>query len=180
MTDKRIELETAQRAVYREWKTTTPEGRAFFESPYNLMVFYQDGVRRFNSVTVENLTLAYRKLSLCGYDFTKDAKPVKTIPYDAPATGASEAKTPAAEPVEIPEHELPGFPVRGGLEDGWRYQQRLTAWREQRAQQAWRDRENKRLLNAPPAESTIRRTKADIRLRKLEKDLWNQKKANQS
>lgn len=163
MSDKRMELE----AVYQEWKTTTREGRAFFESPYNLMVFYQDGVRKFTSVTVENLTFAYRILSRI-YDFSRDAKPVKSIPpSQAPrAVGASEAKTPAVEPSEIPEHELPGFPVRGGLEDGWLYQQRLTAWREQRAQQAWKERENKRLAAQPPAQSTINRTKAEIKGRR--------------
>jgi hypothetical protein len=57
-----------------------------------------------------------------------------------------------------------GYPVRGGLEDGWSYQNRITAWREARAQKAWRDSENARMLAQPPAESTIRRTQVEQKL----------------
>ncbi|MFZ3332764.1 MAG: hypothetical protein WA197_19170 [Candidatus Acidiferrales bacterium] len=155
-------------AIIQAWLTNTKEGRAFFQSPYNWAVLH-DGVRRLGELSVSNLSAAYQKLTFNGlYDLTKDAKPKKSIPFDAPAVGApaSAVTTPAAEPAEIPEHELPGYPARGGLEDGWRYQQRLTAWREQRAQQAFRDRENKRLAAQPPAQSTINRTKAEIKLRR--------------
>jgi hypothetical protein len=165
-------------ATIKTWRETTPEGKRFVPSEYNVFVLLEDGVKWFEGgLTVANLSKAYHKLSRV-YDFSKDARPTK--PVQASDAPAPEVKAQAAEPAEIPEHELPGYPVRGGLEDGWRYQQRLNAWREQRAQQAWRDRENKRLAAQPPAQSTINRTKAELRLRKLEQDLWNQKKANQS
>ncbi len=169
MTDKRIELEE----VYREWKTSTPEGRAFFESPYNLMVFYQDGVRKFSSVTVENLTLAYRILARI-YDFSKDAKPMKSIPPDAPAVGASEAKTPAAEPEPYDETKESGYPARHPLEDGWRWQQRLTGWRENRAQQANRAKLNAAVPTTPHPD-TVRRTKSDIRIAAAKLDLYRKR-----
>ena len=176
MSDKRMELE----AVYQEWKTTTPEGRAFFESPYNLMVFYQDGVRKFSSVTVENLTLAYRILSRI-YDFTRDARPVKSIAPDAPAVGASAQApaTPAAEP-EYSEATDPNFPQRGPHEPGHIFQGRVNFYRESRLKRIWMEKENARLRNAPHHADTIRRTRGEQAMIEAQKDWYTAKRAAQT
>jgi hypothetical protein len=78
------------------------------------------------------------------------------------------------------EESDPNFPRRGPLENGWAFQQRKTNYREEMAQRAWRVRENARLAQQPPAQSTISRTNAELKLRKAEQDLWNAKKAAQS
>jgi len=93
----------------------------------------------------------------------------------------------APAPVIAPQQEEayneandPSFPVRGNLEGGWEFERRKSHYREQRAREAWRIRENRRIAALPPAQSTINRTNAELRLRRIEQEHWNQKKSNQS
>ena len=122
-----------------------PEARDWYHTQRNAGLIQQEVIAGDSPYTAHSLLLAYRKL--------KAALDVKPQPVPNPPTVEPE---PAVD-----ESSLPGYPVRGGLEDGWSYQNRLTAWREARAQKAWRDSENARMLAQPPAESTLRRTRAD-------------------
>jgi hypothetical protein len=92
----------------------------------------------------------------------------------APAEGVVQ---PEPEPDET---TVPGFPVKGGIESGYAYACRVQNWRETRARAAFRERENRRIAALPPAQSTINRTNAELRLRRIEQEHWNQKKSNQS
>lgn len=170
-------------ATIKTWRETTPEGAKFHISDYNVFVLLEDGVKRLaGGLTVANLTLAYLKLSRI-YDFSKDARPVKTIPYNASAEGATApaVKTQAVSAAEeYSEATDPNFPRRGNLEGSWEFECRKINYREQRAQRAWKERENKRLLETPPAQSTINRTKADLKSLELEKQQYALRKANQS
>ena len=93
--------------------------------------------------------------------------PVPVVPAEVTEDGYSEETD-------------PNFPRRGPLENGWAFQQRKTHYREEMARRAWRARENARLAAQPPAQSTINRTNAELKLRKAENDLWLRKKENQS
>lgn len=125
--------------------------------------------------TCKALQLAVLKL--------RDALEWKPV-VDAQAHSKKEEPV-SAEPCGTPSEEYSeatdvNFPKQGPHEPGHIFQGRVNFYRESRAQRAWRARENKRLLEAPPAQSTINRTRLDIKLRRIEQDLWNQKKSNQS
>jgi hypothetical protein len=125
-----------------------PEARNWYHTRRNAGLIQQEVLAGGMPFTAASLLLAYRKL--------REALDVEKQPVPNPRAVES---APSAD-----ESSLPGYPIRGGLEDGWSYQNRVTAWREARAQKAWRDSENARLLTQPPAESTIRRTRADRKL----------------
>ena len=125
-----------------------PEASGWFHTQRNAELVQREVIAGGLPYTAASLLLAYRTL--------KAALDVKPQPVPAP---------PKVEPEPaVDESSLPGYPVRGGLEDGWSYQNRVTAWRESRAQRAWRDSENARMLAQPPAESTLRRTRAERKL----------------
>jgi hypothetical protein len=125
-----------------------PEARDWYHTRRNAGLLQAEVMAGDLPYTANALLLAFRKL--------KDALEVKqqAVPTPPPVESAP----------TVDESSLPGYPVRGGLEDGWSYQNRLTAWREARAQKAWRDGENARMLAQPPAESTVRRTRAERKL----------------
>jgi hypothetical protein len=125
-----------------------PEARNWYHTQRNAGLIQQEVLAGDLPYTANALLLAFRKLT--------DALDVKQQPVPTPPSVES---APAVD-----ESSLPGYPVRGGLEDGWSYQNRVTAWREARAQRAWRDSENARMLAQPPAESTIRRTRTERKL----------------
>jgi hypothetical protein len=153
-----------EKQAWRDFINTTP---AYYPSTPNNGLLARNLYAAGLPTTVKTLTQAYLEL--------RDALEMK--PTQQPPPPAL-PQMPTDEPID--ECKLPDFPVRGSLESGWRYDQRLTAWREQRAQQAWKTRENKRLAAEPPAQSTIDRTKADLRLRKIEQEQYALRKANQS
>jgi hypothetical protein len=125
-----------------------PEAATFHRTNRNAGLLQAEVLAGDLPYTANALLLAFWKL--------KDALDVKQKP--APT------QPPAESAPTVDESSLPGYPVRGGLEDGWSYQNRVTAWREARAQKAWRDSENARMLAQPPAESTLRRTRAERKL----------------
>ena len=92
MSDQDEALRRKILATIKTWRETTPEGKKFHISDYNVFVLLEDGVRRFGSVTVENLTKGFWKLQHV-YDFSKDCRPVKSIP-------------PTPEPVETQEQRI--------------------------------------------------------------------------
>jgi hypothetical protein len=141
-----------------------PEASGWFHTRRNAEVIQQEVLAGGMPYTAASLLSAYRKLRAA---------------LDKPAPSPIPPE-PSIAVVEVREEDLPDYPVRGSLENGWKYEQRVTAWREQRAQQAWKIRENKRLAAQPPAQSTIDRTKADLRLRKIEQEQYALRKANQS
>ena len=124
-------------------------------------------------VNEETLLVAYKRMK-DALDKPKQAVGASTSGRQTPAASAAEPSEEYSEATD------PNFPKRGNLEGSWEFECRKTNYREQRAQKAWRDRENARLLAQPHADSTIRKTRAELRLRQIEIDLWNQKKANQS
>jgi hypothetical protein len=125
-----------------------PEARDWYHTQRNAGLIQQEVLAGDMPFTAASLLLAYRKLREA---LDREPQPVPNPPRVE--------STPAVD-----ESALPGYPIRGGLESGWSYQNRLTAWREARAQKAWRDSENARMLAQPPAESTLRRTRADRKL----------------
>jgi hypothetical protein len=125
-----------------------PEASDWYHTQRNAGLLQAEVLAGDLPYTANALLLAFRKL--------KDALDVKQQPVPIPP--------PVETAPAVDESTLPGYPVRGGLESGWSYQNRLTAWREARAQKAWRDSENARMLAQPPAESTLRRTRADRKL----------------
>ena len=125
-----------------------PEASEWYHTQRNAELIQREVLAGGMPYTAASLLSAYRKL--------RDALDFKQQPVPAPL--------PVESAPVVDESTLPGYPVRGGLEDGWSYQNRLTAWRETRAQRAWRDSENARMLAQPPAESTIRRTRAERNL----------------
>ena len=141
-----------------------PEARDWYHTLRNAGLLQAEVMAGDLPYTAASLLSAYRKL--------RDA-------LDKPAPSPIPPEPPIAV-VEVREEDLPDYPVRGSMENGWKYEQRVTVWREQRAQQAWKTRENKRLAQQPPAQSTIDRTKADLRLRKIEQEQYALRKANQS
>jgi hypothetical protein len=141
-----------------------PEATGWFHTRRNAELIQQEVLAGGMPYTAASLLSAYRKLRAA---------------LDKPAPSPIPPEPPIAV-VEVREEDLPDYPVRGSMENGWKYEQRVTAWREQRAQQAWKTRENKRLAAQPPAQSTIDRTKADLRLRKIEQEQYALRKANQS
>jgi len=151
-----------EKQAWRDFTNTTP---AYHPSTPNNGLLARNLHAAGLPTTVKTLTQAYLEL--------RDALEVKPTQQPAPP-----AQTPDPDPID--ESKLPDYPVRGSLEAGWKYDQRLTAWREQRAQQAWKTREHKRLAQQPPAQSTIDRTKQDLRLRKIEQEQYAPRKANQS
>jgi hypothetical protein len=126
-----------------------PEASGWYHTRRNAGLVQAEVLAGDLPYTANALLFAFRKL--------KDALDVKQQPVSTPP--------PAVVPeTVVDESTLPGYPIRGGLEDGWSYQNRVTAWREARAQRAWRDSENARMLAQPPAESTLRRTRAERNL----------------
>jgi hypothetical protein len=126
-----------------------PEARDWYHTRRNAELVQREVMTGGLPYTAASLLQAYRKL--------RDALDVKQQPVPIPP--------PAVVPeTVVDESTLPGYPIRGGLEDGWSYQNRVTAWREARAQKAWRDSENARMLAQPSAESTLRRTRAERNL----------------
>jgi hypothetical protein len=136
-----------------------PEARDWYHTLRNAGLVQQEVLAGGMPYTAASLLSAYRKL--------RDA-------LDKPTPSPIPPEPPIAV-VEVREEDLPDYPVRGSLENGWKYEQRVTAWREQRKQREWRDKENQRLLNAPPAESTIRRTNTERKLVQQQNDLYRQR-----
>jgi len=136
--------------VREAWQTflQMPEASGWYHTRRNAGLLQSEILAGDLPYTADALLLAFRKL--------KDA-------LDKPAPTPIPAEPPIAV-VEVREEDLPDYPVRGSLENGWTYQQRLTAWREQRKQREWRDSENARMLAQLPAESTIRQTQAEQKL----------------
>jgi hypothetical protein len=132
--------------VREVWQTflTMPEASWWYRTRRNAELVQQEVLAGGMPYTAASLLLAYRKL--------RDALDVKQQPVPTPP--------PVESAPTVDESSIPGYPVRDGLEDGWSYQNRLTAWREARAKKAWRDSENARMLAQPSAESTVRRTRA--------------------
>jgi hypothetical protein len=150
-------MSTAEYDVQHAWKQflAMPEATTFHRTNRNASLLQSEVLAGDLPYTANALLLAFRKL--------KDAldKPAPTpIPIEPPIAVA-----------EVREEDLPDYPVRGSLENGWKYQQRLTAWRERRKQREWREQENQRLLNTPPAQSTIRRTNTERKLVQQQNDL---------
>jgi hypothetical protein len=155
-----------QHDVQQAWQQflAMPEAATFHRTNRNAGLLQSEVLAGDLPYSANALLLAFRKL--------RDAldKPAPTpIPTEPPIAVA-----------EVREEDLPDYPVRGSMENGWKYEQRVTVWREARAQQAWKTRENKRLAQQPPAQSTIDRTKADLRLRKIEQEQYALRKAYQS
>lgn len=171
MSDTEEALRRKIEATIKTWRETTPEGRAFCPSAYNIFVLIEDGVKRLaGGLTVANLTLAHLKLSRI-YDFSRDARPVKVIP-------------PTPVPVETPEQRL----LREAAEkqaafdaDQKRERELFTEWEKpvgnenefQRLQRVAALKEEymrKKFPRAEPSKtphpSTVRNTKADLKFRR--------------
>lgn len=156
----------------------TPEAAELQHTQKNSNLLHREVLAGDLDYSCKALQLAARKL----HD-ALDLKPSQTsraadvsTPREASVvTAQAKSDTEAYD-----ESKDPNFPRRAPHEPGHIYQGRVNFYRESRAQAAWRDRENKRLLEAPPAQSTINRTKLDIKLRRLEQENWNLKKSNQS
>jgi hypothetical protein len=141
-----------------------PEASGWYHTRRNAELIQQEVLAGGMPYTTASLLSVYRKL--------REALDVKQQPVPTPPPAKS---TPAVD-----ESSLPGYPVRGGLEDGWSYQNRLTAWREARAQRAWRDSENARMLAQPPAESTLRRTRSEQTLVAAEQQRYRDRQSSEA
>lgn len=141
-----------------------PEASGWFHTPRNAELVQREVMAGGLPYTAASLLLAYRRL--------RDALDLKQQPVPVPP--------PVESAPAVDESSLPGFPIRGGLEDGWSYQNRLTAWREARAQKAWRDSENARMLAQPPAESTLRRTRSEQTLVAAEQQRYRDRQSSET
>jgi hypothetical protein len=162
---------------------TTEEIRAMWQRFFALAPEFHKNQRNVDIVATEAQALVKSRhmpvseqTLLAAYKRIKDALDTKPKDAQAPSTRVE----PVSDEPQYSEATDPLFPKQGNLENSWEFEKRKAAYRESRAQKAWRDRENKRLLEAPAAQSTITRTKAELKLRKLEQEQYWLRKANQS
>jgi hypothetical protein len=141
-----------------------PEARDWYHTRRNADLVQREILAGDLPFTAASLLLAYRKLRGA---LDRESQPVPNPP-------------PVESAPTVDESSLPGFPIRGGLEDGWSYQNRVTAWREARAQRAWRDSENARMLTQPPAESTLLRTRTERKLVAAEQQRYRDRQSSET